>query len=128
MVKMPIEETDGGKTVLHPDASTETVKPSMLDRSNGFVGSSLRKSEAETIAANVVTISKFKFDDEWKPFTWEEYKEACSHKVTESEKGYLDQFVENDLMVLDGGKYVVRNAFIIALRGFIKWERQEERP
>lgn len=37
--------------------------------------------------------------DNWTPFTWEQYKDFCTHKVTTDEKGVLDAFV-------NGGKPV----------------------
>jgi len=54
-------------------------------------GSVLQKSEAETIAANIMVILK-RTGDEWRSLTWDEYKteRLKDGSFTEGEKVYFD--------------------------------------
>lgn len=57
------------------------------------MGSVFRNSECETVLRNIVLLQKAFNLDKWTPFTWEQYKEFCTHKVDNSEKGVLMTFV-----------------------------------
>jgi hypothetical protein len=95
------------------------VKPSEFDISQGLCGSSLRKSEKETIARNIILNSERR-GDKWMPFTWRDYSELCQHEVSRDEKDILDGFVADGLLVLDEtGYYVVADAFLAALWKFV---------
>ena len=96
----------------------EQVKPKDIDISNGLCGSELGKSEKETIACNVVTISR-KNDNDWLEFTFDEYKTRCSHKVTESERGVLNELVNEGLLTCNNDKYAIQDAFIAKLWEFV---------
>ncbi len=63
-------------------------KPSQIDTKNHFFNSVWEHCETETVARNIVLISEWN-DDEWKPFTWEQYKDMCKHKVSNGEYGEL---------------------------------------
>lgn len=94
------------------------VKPKDVNISDGLRGSKLGKSEKETIACNVIFISRGN-DNEWLEFTFEEYKSRCKHNVTESEKSVLNELVSDGLLSYDDGKYVIQDAFITKLRSFV---------
>lgn len=71
---------------------SNTVKPSNFSFQPW--GSVLQKSEAETIAANIMVILK-RTGDTWRELTWEEYKEERlkDGKFTEGEKYYFDKVI-----------------------------------
>lgn len=96
----------------------EQVKPKDINISNGLVGSELKKSEKETIACNIIVISR-KNNNDWLEFTFDEYSNLCQHKVTESERHVLDEFVSDGLLTCDNGKYIVQDAFIAKLWSFV---------
>jgi len=96
----------------------EQVKPKDIDISNGLCGSELGKSEKETIACNIIVISR-KNDNDWLEFTFDEYKARCRHKATESERDVLNELVKESLLVCDNDKYAVQDAFIAKLWKFV---------
>jgi len=96
----------------------EQVKPQDIDVSSDLCGSELRKSEKETIACNIILISR-KNDNEWLEFTFDEYKNRCQHNVTESEKSVLDELVSDKLLICNYRKYAVQDAFISKLCSFV---------
>ena len=96
----------------------EQVKPQDIDTSNSLCGSELRKSEKETIARNIILISR-KNDNEWLEFTFDEYKKRCRHNVTEGEKDVLDELVNDGLLTCNDDKYVIQDAFIAKLWSFV---------
>lgn len=96
-----------------------TISPDDIDASKGFFSTVWQNSEKETIACNIVLISKWG-GNKWEPFTWEEYKKRCRHKVTDSEKAVLDSFVEEGYLTLTDGKYMVTKRFIAALSEYVK--------
>lgn len=75
------------------------TQPKNIRTNHNFMGSVFQNSECETILRNIVLMQKVQNSDSWQPFTWEQYKAFCSHKVTESERGVLNAFV-------NGGKPV----------------------
>jgi len=68
------------------------ITPNDIDTSGGFFASGFHSIEAETISRNLMVMMQDA--GEWKPFTWEEYKDFCSHNVTDSEREVLDLFVK----------------------------------
>ncbi len=74
-------------------------QPKQINTSDHFWSSPFQNSECETILRNVVMQQKNADPDNWTPFTWEQYKSFCTHRVTDSEKRVLDVFV-------NGGKSV----------------------
>ena len=68
------------------------MKPS--DFTKQPMASVMRKSEAETIARNIMVILK-RTGDFFRPFTWDEYKQERlkDGHFTESEKQYFDQVI-----------------------------------
>lgn len=58
-------------------------------------GSVLQKSEAETIAANIMVILKRR-GNEWNSLSWDEYKEERlkDGEFSEGEKRYFDQVID----------------------------------
>ncbi len=59
------------------------------------MGSVLQKSEAETIARNIMVIL-FRTGDTFRPLSWEEYKEERlkDGQFSEGEKRYFDQVID----------------------------------
>lgn len=68
-----------------------------------FTDSIFQNTECETILRNIVLLQQDANPHKWTPFTWEEYKEFCTHNVTLSEKGVIDAFVK-------GGRPVPRTS------------------
>ena len=75
------------------------TQPKHIRTDHYFMGSVFQNSESETILRNIVLLQKAANPEQWTPFTWEQYKAFCTHRVTESEKRVLDAFV-------NGGKPV----------------------
>jgi len=95
----------------------EQVKPKDIDISKGLTGA-LQKSEKETVARNIILIAR-KVND-WKNFTFSEYQELCSHRVTGRERGVLNELVSDGLLDCNKGVYSVKDAFIAKLWKFVK--------
>lgn len=76
----------------------EMYNPSQISTGD-FMNSIFQNSECETILRNIVMLQKSSDPSEWTPFSWEDYVEFCTHKVTRLEKSVLDAFV-------NGGKPV----------------------
>jgi hypothetical protein len=70
------------------------TKPKDIPTNHWFMGSPFQNSECETILRNIILLQKHNNSEEWTPFTWDEYKSFCTHKVNDSEKGVLKAFVE----------------------------------
>ena len=95
------------------------IEPKDIDISTRLRGSDFNKCEKETIAYNIILISKWKGD--WFGFDWEDYKERCEHNVSDGEKVFLDRFVEEGILEFDG-EYHITIEFIKKLGKFIKVE------
>ncbi len=94
-------------------------RPSDIDVDNRLIGSGFGKSEKETIARNIILMG-VKTDDSWVPFTWTEYKSACTHDVTNDELEVLDQLVEKGFLSKFAIHYEVADHFIWACKNFVK--------
>lgn len=96
------------------------VRPSDFNN-HGLIGSNLRNSEKETLAGNIITISKMN-DDNWLEFTFEDYKRFCAPRTNfRGEEAVLNALVKDD-GILDkvGEKYSVNENFFRVLAKFIK--------
>lgn len=83
------------------------MTPTPVDiKRNGFMGSVFQNSECETILNNIVFLQQKQGVDKWIPFSWEEYKDFCTHKVTDSEKGVLEAFVKGGKPVWNTSAYL----------------------
>lgn len=51
-------------------------------------------------------MQKSKNPDQWEPFTWNQYVDFCSHRVTSEEKRVLDAFVNGGKPVLMSSAYI----------------------
>ncbi len=69
------------------------IQPKHIAHGN-FMGSVFQNSECETILRNIVMLQKSADPEQWTPFTWEQYKDFCTHKVSDAERGVLDAFVK----------------------------------
>jgi len=96
-----------------------SVKPSEFDYQKGLWDTPFRNSEKETIARNIIFFSH-KNGDEWKSFSFDDYRSMCSHNVTDSEKSILDGFVKDGLLSFEDDKYDVTDAFVALLWKFVK--------
>lgn len=70
----------------------KNIKPSEIAINHWFVGSVFRNSECETILRNIVCLQRK--HSKFVPFSWDDYKSFCSHKVGEDERTVLDSFVD----------------------------------
>ena len=52
------------------------------------------------VAENIVKLARFQNDDEWRPFTWEDYEEFCSHKASYVDRSILNEFAETGYLAL----------------------------
>ena len=69
------------------------VSPKQIRTNHEFMNSVFRSSECETVLRNIIMLQKKKNPDEWTPFSWDEYKEFCTHSATNFEKDILNAFV-----------------------------------
>ncbi|TRZ77590.1 hypothetical protein D4R87_02450 [bacterium] len=95
------------------------VRPSEIDTKNDLMGSEFEKSEKETIARNIIIISR-QNNNQWFSFSWEDYCNRCSHSPTGSEYSILNEFVREGLLDFINDKYNVKDAFIAKLWKFVK--------
>ncbi len=82
------------------------TQPKDIRTDHYFMGSVFQNSECETILRNIVQMQKKQNPDSWQPFTWEQYKAFCTHKVTDSERGVLDAFVKGGKPVWNTSAYL----------------------
>lgn len=95
----------------------ECIKPTDIDISN-YIMNTFGKCEKEIVARNIIVMS-VKLGG-WKPFTWEEYKNHCTHIPTYLEKEILDELVKDKVLSLHNEKYLITNRFIGKLADYIK--------
>ncbi|MBP6238826.1 MAG: hypothetical protein KA536_21940 [Saprospiraceae bacterium] len=72
----------------------------------GYMNSVFQNSECETILRNIVLLQKKKSPDKWIPFSWDDYKSFCTHKVTDSEKNVLNAFAKGGKPVWNTSAYL----------------------
>lgn len=94
------------------------ILPSNI-RSGGFFASEWQNSERETIAANIVFISRVN-GDKWFRFSWEDYKRMCKHDVTDSEHTYLEYLKDERYLEGTRDRYKPTEKFILALMKYLK--------
>ncbi|MDF2866228.1 MAG: hypothetical protein K0R72_1046 [Clostridia bacterium] len=93
--------------------------PKDVNISNGLMGSKLRRSEFETIARNLVIVSRVK--NEWlENFTLAEYKKRCSHTVSDREIVELNSMVDEGFLKIKDGTYMFTTKMFEVYRDFIK--------
>lgn len=93
-------------------------KPSDIKRWD-LMGSSLRKSEHETIASNIAKLCKFRKGDEFSDFTFKEYEEFCTHTIGWKEKDVWRFFVDNGYLSQAGNTYSFTDKLLSVYQEFI---------
>jgi len=103
------------------------ITPNRIDVSRPFVGSSLQKSEKETIARNIVVISQIiaeaKDSDSWHPFSLAEYigvRGATSEEpVGVKERDMLGELATGGYLAAnERGEFAVTEAFLNVVADF----------
>ena len=89
-------EALGDKIALEASNSEDsealgTFKPS--DVKKALFGTVWQNYEKEVIATNILKLSRKRSKDRWLPFTWEDYVEFCTHRVSVNERNFLDELV-----------------------------------
>ena len=92
----------------------ENIIPEMIPTNQWFIGSVFQSSEAEKILRNIIMLQKKVNPKAWTPFSWEDYKNFCTHNVWDHEQRVLDAFV-------NGGK-PVRNTSAILTSGWLDFD------
>lgn len=98
-----------------------------------FTNSLWQNSETETVARNVCFVQRAMNENKWSPFTFEQYEQHCTHKVTDSERHVLEAMVNGGkphfssrtylqpgYLEKRGDSYVVTEKFINVLQDLIK--------
>lgn len=99
--------------ILFPNA------PEDIDISIGLCGSKLNHSEFETIATNLVIISRR--NGEWlKNFTIEQYKKACEHNVTVAEISEINNMAEKGFLKNNAGVFSITEKLISVYSEYAK--------
>lgn len=98
--------------------SISMFKPSEVDISNGLCGSDFNNSELETIARNIIIVSK-KSGDQWIEFSCEDYQRLCNHQVTAWELWYLNEMKEKGYLDFKGGKFSINRRFLDVVGMFL---------
>jgi hypothetical protein len=93
------------------------IPPTAINIKGGLVGSLLGRGKVETIACNIIVISRGQ--NGWFAFSWEDYKRLCRHAVTIEERAILDELVSEGLLSLVEGKYFPTSKFIARLWDFV---------
>lgn len=96
-----------------------SVKPHKIDTSSSFHNTVWESSAVESVAHAIVVIAKVR-NRGWAKFSWEQYKEHCTHRPADSERVILDELVHDEYLSWDGDSYHVTNRFIRALSNWIK--------
>ena len=99
-------------------ALKETVKPRNINIASELMGSTLRSGKKETIASNIIVLSRAN-NNEWLEFTWGEYREKCRHNPTVHELKILLEFAEDGLLKCENDTFTVRDGFIAKLWDFV---------
>ncbi len=109
------------------------MKPSDYNL-HDFCGSKMKCGEAEEVARNIMLLLKAA-NDEFKPFTWKQYKKFCTHNVTKNELKVIELFefggrygtaregrtyIPGGMLVRQGNKFAVTNRFLQYLDMFRK--------
>ena len=89
---------------------TTDFKPSDVKKS--MYGSPWKKSEYETIAMNLVTMSRHGHNDQWQDFSWEDYKRFCRHRVIEQELEILKIFASGGYLLLSKGMFAFTHKMV----------------
>lgn len=71
-----------------------------------FMGSVFRNTECEIVLRNIVLLQENQSPNEWTPFSWEDYKGFCTHRVSEKERGVLKAFVNGGKPVWNSSAYL----------------------
>ncbi|MDD4931533.1 MAG: hypothetical protein PHG66_05325 [Candidatus Colwellbacteria bacterium] len=101
------------------ELSTLAVKPSDFAVRDNLWESPFKNFEMETIARNIILISK-REGDAWKPFSWNQYKQKSQHEVSNAELSILLKLSDNGVLNYDGDKFSVNDKFITTLQKFIR--------
>ena len=95
------------------------AKPSDYNLSGSFTGSGFGHSQTETIARNIMLLMKHK-KDQFRPFTWKQYKKFCSHKVTSTELEVIQAMAWFGWVRFgDGSRDYISG-------GYLDWDRDKE--
>ena len=104
-----------------------SFKPSDVENDH-FWNSPWQNCEKEMVARNIVKLARFKNDDTWLPFTWDDYMDFCSHGPSYGESRILDEFVDTGYLTFvqdedgDGGVF----SFTPKIIGvFLKYTKKE---
>jgi len=78
-------------------------KPSEV--SGSLMDSCWQRAETEWVAENICKLARFRNDDEWHSFTWEDYVEFCSHSPSYKDHVVLKEFVKTGYLELHGDAF-----------------------
>ena len=98
-----------------------SVGPKDLDISGQFVGSLLKNSEKETVARNIVILSR-RNDNEWLTFAFDDYIKRCARGPCVGEEGVMNALVKDGVLSCADGKYSITDDFIASLWEFVEKE------
>ena len=101
------------------------VKPNQIDTGDYFFGSGFGNSEIETLARNIVLILKKHGD--WIDFSFNQYKELCTHEVSNAEQYLLDTMAEKGWLKKYEGIYSITSSFLEAISEFIDTPERRKR-
>lgn len=104
-------------SIYNPDE--QIVGPNDISINGNFMDTVWQNSEKETVARNIIMVCRVINTKNWQSFCWEEYKELCSHDVTDGEKCILEDFVKTGYLVKMADEYYVTSFFIHALKDYI---------
>ena len=90
------------------------MQPKQIASNLWFMGTPFQNSQCESILRNIVVMQKSRNPEEFTPFSWEEYQDFCSHKVTTDERDVLNSFVD--------GRYINYRITNHAGGGWLKFE------
>lgn len=115
--------------------TTPSVRPQDIKTANPseFMGSGFRNVECETVARNIVMLLQKANPVSWTSFSWDDYKNFCTHKVSDAERGVLEAMVKGGRPVWNTStnlapgylkkkydRYAVTQQFINALPAEVK--------
>lgn len=93
-------------------------KPNEVNIKTGLFGSEFNRREFETIALNIILISK-NSGNQWIDFSKKDYQEMCTHNVTPFELILLDEMVDKGFLDYKNEKYYINLKFLGIISEFV---------
>ena len=99
-----------------------SLRPGQIRIDTHYEDLSFPEEEHEDVVRNIMVVETILSPTEWVPFTFDDYKDQCSHEVETSEldflmslasQGFLDRFLRGKTYFVPTEKFVTAHAITI---------------